>query len=460
MKAGSLKLRLLVAASLSLLAALILIGGLLVWVFERHVRDRMASDLTHQLDQLAALATPAADGSLTVVGEMTDPRFDQPLGGLYWQIDRAGHAVTRSRSLWDTVLTLPASLPKSLGVYIAEVTGPGGTLLVAAMRDVRLHAPQGGATPRTYRLTVATALDELEAGRRGLIQTLAAGLSIAFLGLVLAAWVQVRFGLKPLEAIRRELAQVRTGRSHELQTGGFPGEVLPLANEINRFLALQRDTIERARRRAGDLAHGLKTPLAAITAQADELRRLGNAKQALVLEQSIETMRRHVERQLALARSQGGQDLVSSVIHRIGGHIGTTIDILQKLPAGRPLQWIVTGELEAAACIEKEDFDEIMGNILDNARKWASTRILVTVTAQPGGLHIEVSDDGLGIAAPDVRNALQRGARLDERVQGSGLGLSIVQAILESYGSELRLARAAIGGLAVSFLLRAAAEAP
>lgn len=451
MKPGSLKLRLLAAASLSILAALLLIGALLLWVFERHVRERMVADLGHQLDQLAALAGPGTDGSLAVDGEMTDPRFDQPLGGLYWQIDHQGKPVARSRSLWDSTLDLRTGSAGSGSMRVREIPGPGGAPLMVATRDVSLRAPRENEPRLAYRLAVAESLTELEAGREGLLKTLGAGLTIAFLGLVLAAWAQVGFGLKPLEAIRTELTRVRIGSSTRLDTSDFPAEVLPLAEEINRSLAQQEDSIERARRRAGDLAHGLKTPLAAIAGLADELQRQGHEKQAATLGSSIEMMQRHIERQLALARSQGGQRRPATTIHRIGDPIAAAIDVLRKLPAERRLDWSVTGDVETGLHMDREDFDEVIGNLLDNARKWARTRIDVHVRILSETIRISVCDDGPGIVESGLVTAVQRGTRLDERVHGSGLGLSIVQAILESYGSALELSRADIGGLEARF---------
>lgn len=452
MKAGSLKLRLLIAASLSILAALILIGCLLVRVFENHVRNRMASDLNHQMDQLAALVVPSASGSVTVDGEMTDPRFDQPLGGLYWQIDHEGKPIARSRSLWDTPLVLPAKV-LGAGTQIVEMQGPGGAAVLAGIRDVSLRSPSDSQKRQALRLAVAVDLAELATESAGLMKTLSLGLLIAFAGLVAAAWTQVQFGLRPLEAVRRELEKIRNGTSRSLETTGFPSEVLPLATEINRFLTVQRDTIERARRRAGDLAHGLKTPLAAMAAQADELKVSGQDAAALALGANIELMRRHIERQLALSRSQGGQSVLGATIKSAGDHADAAIAVLRKLPRDRPLTFSLQGQHDLAVHMDAEDFDEVIGNLLDNARKWARERVVVILSEQPNGVSVRVCDDGPGIDEADVVTALQRGKRLDERVQGTGLGLSIAQAILESYGSELNLQRAELGGLEARFII-------
>jgi K+-sensing histidine kinase KdpD len=197
----------------------------------------------------------------------------------------------------------------------------------------------------------------------------------------------------------------------------------------------------------------LKTPLASMAAIADALRRSDYGTQAVQLTESIETMQRHVERQLALARSHGGSSAVSSFTHRVGDAIQRMIDVLRKLPSERSLEWSVTGDVGVSAPIEAEDFDEIVGNLLDNARKWAQSSVLVQIVSAPEGVHVTVSDDGPGIAAEHVRLVLERNARLDERVQGSGLGLSIVQTVLETYRSELHLDRSETGGLLATFLI-------
>lgn len=455
MTAGSLRMRLLTAAGLSILVALVMIGLLIVRVFDQHGRQRLAADLGHQLDQLAALATPGAAGGLKIDGEMTDPRFDQPLGGLYWQVNKEGAAVARSRSLWDASLAFPSVRHETGAIELSEISGPGGAALLAASRDVALKTNAGQSV--TYRLTVASDLSELEAGRRGLVKTLAAGLTLAFAGLLFASWLQVGFGLKPLEQIRFELLRIRTGASASIDIARLPDEVRPLAGEVNRFLDEQRDSTERARRRAGDLAHGLKTPLAAVAAEADQLMRSGQQAAADALVRHVGTMRRHVERQLAVARSRGGEATRFVSSGPVGDRIRAIVDLLERLPSDRRLSWSIEGSHDAVAAMEAEDFDEVVGNLLDNARKWSETTVVVSVLREGTRLHITVRDDGPGIPQDQTAEAVERGRRLDERVQGSGLGLSIAQAVLESYGTELRLGPASADrGLEAGFEIAAA----
>jgi signal transduction histidine kinase len=447
----SLRLRLLLAAGLSIVTALLLIGTLLVWIFERQLRDRTLADLTHQMNQLAALVTPDPRVALKFDGDMADPRFDQPLGGLYWQIDRTGEPIARSRSLWDERLSIPASI--SATASLIDLEGPGHTALLAVAKDIEFRTGPDVSVPTRFRFVVAVDAQELVDSRKGLVRTLAAGLGTAFLGLLLAAWFQVEYGLRPFKAVRREVERIRVGATRTIVMDGFPNEVLPLAEDINKLAISQQEAIERARRRAGDLAHKLKTPLAALAAQADELRRSGQIAAAASLERSVETMRHHIERQLALARSQGGRSLLGATVQHVGDRINATIDVLRKLPQDRPIAWIVEGNTDARALMGTEDFDEVIGNVLDNARKWARSRVVISIEGRGSDLEIRIGDDGPGIPEDDLAKVLERGVRLDECVQGSGLGLSIVQAILESYGSGLLLTRAALGGLQASFIV-------
>lgn len=451
MTAGSLRLRMLVATALSIIAALLLIGVMLVWIFELHLRDRIRSDLQHQLNQLAALVVPDIQKGLRLDGEMTDPRYDRPLGGLYWQIDREGRPLARSRSLWDTTLRLGTA--DGDGTALLGVEGPGAASLLALVREVGLRSGSGTETEARYLLAVAIDGRELSESRGGLIRSLTAGLGAAFLGLLSASWFQVGYGLRPLKDVRREVERIRLGVTPTMATDAFPREILPLAQDINRLVISQQEGMERARRQAGDLAHGLKTPLAAIAAEADALRRSGATAHAEALSLSVAAMQRHVERQLALARSHGGRALIGATVTDVTARIAAVVDVLRRLPADRQLDWRIDGDAGIGVSVDPDDFDEIFGNLADNARKWAQRRIQIVVVVHAAGVEVRISDDGPGVAEQDLIRITGRGVRLDERVQGAGLGLSIVEAIMESYGAQLHLRSASIGGLEVTVLM-------
>ena len=282
------------------------------------------------------------------------------------------------------------------------------------------------------------------------MRTLAIALGLAFLASVAAAAAQIYYGLKPLEAMRRDIERVRGGLSDHVETSGVPSEVMPLAEEINATLEMQRRNLERARRQAGDLAHGLKTPIAALAGQADLLARGGQNESADAMRGHLRIMHRHVERELAKARAQGdGARIGSGVMPLV--EIRSIIDTLKKLPQTSVITYDVIGPENISLAMNSEDFAEVMGNLIDNARKWAKSRVVAHIVVTGQQAVVSVEDDGPGISDEQQSAALARGVRLDEKVQGSGLGLSIVEALLGNYSSKLQLGRAAKGGLSAAF---------
>ena len=447
MNAHSLRLRLMAAAALSALLTLAFIGFLIANLFERQVESRLRESLSQQLDQLASHVIIKDDGNVALDAEMSDPRYLRPLSGLYWEVDEEGKPPIRSRSLWDQSLDLSKDHATE-SFAITPIHGPKGIELVGMSRavskrdklDVKHH----------YLLTVSQDTRVLAADHADLVRTLAIALGLAFLASVAAAAAQIYYGLKPLEAMRRDIERVRSGLSDHVETSGVPSEVMPLAEEINATLEMQRRNLERARRQAGDLAHGLKTPIAALAGQADLLARGGQNESADAMRGHLRIMHRHVERELAKARAQGdGARIGSGVMPLV--EIRSIIDTLKKLPQASVISYDVIGPENISLAMNSEDFAEVMGNLIDNARKWAKSSIVVRVLIEGIQTWVSVEDDGPGINDDQQTRVLARGVRLDEKVQGSGLGLSIVEALLENYGSKLELGRADAGGLKVAF---------
>ncbi len=266
MTRGSLRLRLLAAGGASILLALALAGLGLVLLFERHVERRMALELEADLRQIIdGLGRAPGGGTLELLHPPAEPRFEEPLSGLYWQIAGAGEAtpsagagavILRSRSLWDATLRLPPDPLQGGEVHRHVVPGPGGASLLAVERQVALPESLGGGA---VRVVVALDRSEIHAAGRGFALDLAPSLGLLAAVLVAAAWVQVTVGLRPLDTLRRRLAAIRAGREARLGAGGFPDEVRPLATEVDELLDAQDAALARARARAADLAHGLKT---------------------------------------------------------------------------------------------------------------------------------------------------------------------------------------------------------
>jgi hypothetical protein len=333
MNAGSLRARLLIAAALSIIAALAVAVIAITWLFERYAEARVERELTTYLQQMASLVEIAPDGSVTLEKSLADPRFEQPLSGLYWQISKDGQVALASSSLWDETLQTDPNIKPGGQPLCLHVPGPGDKPHIVAQRAVII-----GANGRDYTLLLAAAADETELSaavadfRRELM------LSLGILGtvLILAAWLQVRIGLQPLARLQRRLGLVRAGTQERLD-GGFPDEVMPLVDELNELLDAQQRSIERARARAGDLAHGLKTPITVLGSIASELAMRGQVGPAGEVNQQVSMMRKHVERELARARVGIGHVPVST---DAGGAIRQLIAAMRRMPRGGEIDWV------------------------------------------------------------------------------------------------------------------------
>ena len=372
-----------------------------------------------------------------------DPRFGQPYSGLYWQVEDENGIVMRSRSLWDAALALPAD-PLELGIlHEHEIDGPNGARLLVRERRLLYTAPGG---KRTLRLAVALDRRELDRLTTDFASDLTPSLAILAAVLILAAWLQVSVGLRPLEAVRRSLNDVRSARGRRLG-GDYPEEVMPLVGEVNELLEAQEQAIARARAHAADLAHGLKTPLTVLAADAQRLRDKGEGEIAAELEDLADIMRRYVDRELARVRIGVRKGTVQA-----GADVRTVAEpivrTLQRTPRGGTLHWTVDIANAPKAAVDTEDMAELLGNLLDNACKWARGAIWLHAAAD-SIVRIVIEDDGPGVPSQNLAELGQRGLRLDRRVQGTGQGLAIVSEIVEAYGGELIIGRSERGGLRV-----------
>ena len=441
MKGSSLRLRLAVAGAGTIGLALALAYFGLVYLFERHAYRTQADDLEAVVKQIVGRLVVDAEGRPALPAPPTDPRFAAPLSGYYWQV-MGGPKPLRSRSLWDSQLRLPTDEPKSGQTHMHQIAGPDGRLLLVVERR---FVPEGGGAG--FRVAVASDLSRLRRARDDFAADLAPSLAVLAVVLAAAMWAQLTLGLRPLGKLRAEVAAISQGRARRLPDAA-PAEVRPLVAEVNGLLEAQDLTVERARARAADLAHGLKTPLAAIANDAARLRAEGEAEIARSLEAAAETMRRHIERELARARLSGSsRDRSAPAPAR--SVVESLVAILKRTERGERIEFRVETPEALAWPMDRSDLTEALGNLLDNATRYA--RSVVRVSA-PSAVEIDVEDDGPGVA-PD-REALirQRGGRLDES-GGAGLGVAIVQDILDAYGGGLLFERSPLGGLKVRLML-------
>jgi len=442
MKQGSLRLRLLAAGAASVLIALTLAGFGLLLLFERHVERRMVAELGSHLNQLVSALSRNPDGKLEVGAPPAEPRFLQPLSGLYWQIAEEGtDTLLRSRSLWDTTLPLPPDSPAMTEMHEHDIAGPAGVSLLAVERRIALPASLGGGS---IRAVVAIDRAEVHAAGLAFAADLVPSLALLAIILIAAAWVQVSVGLRPLDALRRRLAQVRSGEANRLGSA-FPDEVLPLATEVDHLLDEQEKAIARARARAADLAHGLKTPLTVLSAEAEELQAQGATKLAEEMKSITAGMQRHIERELVRART--GLRARSAPAVPVHPVVEQIIGVLRRSPQGQTLSWHVDIEDNLSVRMDDQDLAEILGNLAENASIWAAGTVRIIGREEGDSVLLRVEDDGPGVPEDQFDTVLARGGRLDETRPGTGLGLAIVGDLAEAHEGSCALRRSSLGGL-------------
>ena len=428
---------------MAIMAALTIAGIGLTILFERHIARTIADDLEVHLKQLIAGIDVDAEGQLVVVRPPADPRFADPLSGLYWQVGSEDGQLLRSRSLWDTTLVLPNDQLSIGEVHRHEVRGPANARVLIAERGLKLTI-KGRPTP--VRVAVAVDLARVSAAGQAFAKELAAALCVLGLVLAVATYIQVALGLRPLAVLRRDIADIRSGRSHRLPPAA-PVEVQPLVDEVNALVEMQEQEMERSRSRAADLAHGLKTPLAALVSDAARLRERGEHAIAHDIEALGEAMSRHVDREMTRARVRASAHRGAGASTELAPLVRSLITTLARTPAGIRLTFELRIPDDATAPFDRADLAEVLGNLLDNASRHAASRVRVTAHPSPAGTSIAIEDDGKGIAPAARSKVLERGARLDQRGEGAGLGLAIVLDVLDAYGWRIVLDESDLGGL-------------
>ena len=464
--ASSLRFRLLAATVLALSVALLLAGLLLSGFFKQEVERQFEATLRQQLDQLtSSLEFNPAGELLPTVQALPDPRWQRPYSGLYWQIDGPGN-VQRSRSLWDATLALPADPLSDGEVHAHQSAGPQGARLLVLERSV--HAPDSPAN--SLRVAVAADTRSTQDAVKRFGNVLIFSLSALLLLLVLAAFAQVYVGLRPLRSLEQALKDVREGRLQALQ-GHFPQEIQTLTEDFNRVLERHAATLARARQQAGNLAHAVKTPLAvlsqAVTPSQTGSAGTSSAQLVQLVNVQVALANRHIDWHLARARSAESQRLPGQRTP-VAPALAGLVRVMQRVHAARELH--IELDLPEPAdpadaglvfAGEEQDLQEMLGNLLDNACKWARHSVRVQAQALPRGkaggqVLVRIEDDGSGIDESLRLQVMSRGVRADESVPGSGLGLAIVADLVALYGGRLELGRSALGGLKVELLLPSA----
>lgn len=411
----------------------------LQWAFADAVERAYDERLGSKLDALAAGIDVEADGLPSLQRAPDEAGFARVRSGWYWQVAQGGEAVLRSRSLWDGALDAGEAPVAPRG---RDAVGPAGEALrvlerrvmlagLEAPLDLRVAGPRAGLDAEIERLGRL-----LWGGVVGLVLLAAASVAL-----------QVRMGLAPLQRLGEKVAAVRRGESEALDPGG-PRELADLTDEVNELLRQNGRLAERGRKRAGDLAHALKTPLALLRTRLDP----ADAELQDALARIDAVVDRHLAAASADARRAHARCDAAAETRRL-------VAMFERLHADGPVRLSLHAPASCMAGIEASDLHELLGNLVDNACRAARHEVQVRIEAGPGPLRITIVDDGPGLSDAQIDQLGQRGLRFDERLPGTGLGVAISRDIVDSYGGRLDIRRGNAGGLEVRLELPRAGAA-
>jgi signal transduction histidine kinase len=457
MRVNSLSFRLAASAGVVSMILLVVAGFMLVNLFSSAVERNFDARLQAVLDGLLAGVEVDENNQLKIQGEIADTRFRLPLSGWYWQVTAAADSNDRGLAspslLEDRLRPGKKLLSKRDSADIAR-------FFMMDSNNIRLRAIEqrftlfGGA--QTYSFIVAGNFDELKKEITTFTGALIIVLGLLGAGLLAAVMVQVRYGLKPLRQLRRELTEIRRGNSEHLD-GDFPVEIKPVANELNLLITANTEVVERARTQVGNLAHALKTPLSVLANEA----RLEKGKLSSKVAEQTEVMRTQVQLYLDRARRAARAQSIGAVTE-IKPATQALARTLMRIHMDRNLEISVDCNDDVKFRGEKQDYEEMLGNLLENACKYAEKDVHVSAFLKDGvddderkWVEISVGDDGPGLPKETRNEALIRGRRLDETKPGTGLGLSIVTETAAMYSGEIKLGESHLGGLLVTLTLPA-----
>lgn len=450
-------IRTLKARLIAVAAVWILIGMGLAWftlsaIFRQHVTAQFEEELYVHLSELQRLAK-VDDGGAVLTRPLSDPRYDDDLSGFYWEIQKGSEVLARSASMRGPLLKVPLDQPQDVGVHLHEGVGPTGRILVAEQAD--WQSPAGPV----IRYLIGTDYRHIDKVIHDFDQTVALSLAGFSATLVLAAALLIAFAMRPFAQLRTSLAQVRRGESKQIESA-FPAEVQPLVDDLNSLLVSTGELVQRARTQAGNIAHGLKTPMAILSDEADRLERQGASKSAASIAAQLKMMQTHIDYQITRARASAAHISLGNSAS-VAVAVDEVTSALQRLYRERSIA--IGRELpdDLRAAIDRQDLKEILANLLDNAFKHTGSRIDISARADAAGkpLTIYIDDNGAGLP-PEARDLVFNiGERWDSQFPGSGLGLAIARDLARLYGGDVRLDSSPMGGLRVVLTLPAVKEA-
>lgn len=436
--------RLFISAAVCCALVLMLAGVGLTTFYRRSAERGFDERLSVYIKELIADLAAPPETERQAIGDLGEPRFDLPLSGWYWQIirlDGERPTIRASRSLvggqLPKLLDQPI-VPNARGIRESYISGPDDRSLRILEREIDV-----GEDGR-FTVAVAAPSDELDADIRDFRFALTMTFVLLGLALVASTIVQVRFGLRPLARLRSAVGLVRTGETPRI-VGQYPPDLAPLAGELNLLIDANHEILDRARTQVGNLAHALKTPLSVMLNEAEA----GEGHLAETVKTQAAVMRDQVQYYLDRARAaalSGALGGVTEVVPSLDALIRT----FAKISQGRGIAGSHSVSTGVRFRGDRQDFEEMLGNLLDNAFKWAESTVAVSLDPAPAGsgrIVLLIDDDGPGLPDDARADMLKRGRRLDEGTPGSGLGLSIVVDLAKLHGGELSLERSPLGGL-------------
>lgn len=440
MSLRSLRLRLLAGGAVAILASLAVAWLAMTLLFARHLERREVQVLDLQALPFIAALQLDANGAPVAEAEPTDTRFQRPAAGLYWQVTGPG-GLLRSRSLWDQALPAadPAAGPDWL---VRHIAGPAEDRILLLERRLRLDG-------ETVVVQFAADLAPIATARSEFAFELFMFLSGLWLVLCLAAAAQVALGLQPLGKLREAIGGLRRNPTERLQIRDHPPEVAPVLEAINDLATAREQDVGRARRRAADLAHGLKTPLSSLAAQSRKVRQIAGDELADGLDKAIGAAAAAVEAELARARAAAARETNSVPWAQVAQIAEQVVSVVERTEMGLTRIFEIRVPPSLTLPTAPEDMLEILGALTENAARFARRQVRIAANQDSGRVQLLVEDDGPGLEDWQAQDMLIRGRRLDESGPGHGLGLAIARDLVEARGGVITLHRSDLGGLKV-----------
>jgi signal transduction histidine kinase len=437
----SLALRIILLTGFWIALALISTAMMLWFFYRSHIEEHYDAHVHMHMEEMVAAARLNEDGSLALAYAPSDPRYQVPRSGWYWEIHHRDRILARSLSLGDDQIELPAKLrSEESGPLITQ--GPAGNKLRVQTRLV----PAGRAGEQLLLVGSAPLTpisDDVTAVSGHMIQAFA----LLAAGLLIAVIFQVRIALRPINDVSRSISAVHEGREERVE-GEYPLEIQPLVDELNNLVEHNATLLRRARNQLGDLAHSIKNPLSVIN---NEARSMKSEQGRLILARTAD-IQESVDHHLTRARASGTTDVLGARV-KVRTIAEDLVFALQRIYNERQLRFNLEGIQKCTVRCEAQDLEEMLGNLMDNASKWARSEVAVRCGMSKGNVLLTVEDDGPGIPTDKVPHVIQRGQRLDETTQGHGLGLGIIQDIVELYDGKLELSASELGGLRADLTL-------